>query len=185
MKLTENSDFITYDDEAIQTAQTYINQRVDKTVPLENHQYELKITSDNYFALFKKEALVGWVRLEPQQIKGKRYHLVKIIYLIPSVRKPKALLIMLNAVRSEIDAPILINDGVFNDGVAMIAALSKRDAFKVNILDVKAGEVSPFTGEVPNDSKKAIIVEGFDFPLVGMYEAPGSPPQPLSYVLFD
>lgn len=166
MKLTEikisDSSFQTHSSEEIQTAQAHFNKTVDKTVKLED-QYELKITSDDYFALFKRDALVGWVRLEPMTVKGVRYRAVSIIYLIPSVRKTKALLILLNAVRSELKVPVLVDGSIFHDGVTILASLKKREEFKLSILDLKSGARSKFD-DVPNEADKAVIVEGFDLP---------------------
>ena len=171
----------------IESASLYVKKSATKEVSLENGNYSLKITPDDYYALCKGEedTLVGWVRLDSRTISRKQFKTLRLIYILPEFKKTKAFLILLNAVRSEIKVPLLVDGAVFKDGEEALKSLSRREQFKVKVIDLDSGSEEEFNGTVPNDKSKGIVVEGFDFPLEEMYFAPGGKMIKQSFMFFD
>ena len=166
----------------IDKAEFYVKNSSIKDVDLEGGAYCLKITPSDFYGLFKDEEFIGWAKIENSSKKNAD---LRLIYIQPKFRKTKAFLIFLNAIKSELKKPIAIDGAIFKDGEDVLKSLSKRNLFKVKVVDSDTGKEEDFTGEVPNDKKKYIVVEGFDFPLGERYFAPGGGFVDQSFVLFD
>ena len=166
----------------IDKAEFYIKNSSMKDIDLEGGEYSLKITPNDFYGLFRDEELVGWAKIENSPNKNVD---LRLIYILSKFINTKAFLIFLNSIKSELKKPIAIDGAIFKDGEDVLKSLSKRDLFKVKVVDSVTGKEEDFTGTVPNDKKKYIVLEGFDFPLGERYFAPGGGYVDQSFVLFD
>lgn len=187
MKLTEifaaGTAFTEYDAQTLAATKAYVVEQPGKEVSLEGGAYKLKLIDHEFFVLFKQEALVGWARLLPINIKGEKLAELKLIYLLAEHRKSKAFLIMLNAIKHELKCPILVDGAVFTAGAEALAALAKRNQFKLQLINKVTGAKTPYT-EVPMDNELGVLVEGFEFPLGEAYTAPGGATVEQSFKFF-
>lgn len=143
-----------------------------KIIPLENGDYELKINAEGV-GLFRNDILLAFMDLQGVSEFKTKYLKVKLIYVIPTAKSGKALLIMLNGTRSFLKTPLLIDGAVFKDGVKTIKALNRREGqFIVSVSNFKTGEITSYDDDLIVDKNLGIIVEGYAWPAYIEYAFP-------------
>lgn len=172
-----------YTDGQLAAASEHILKTTLRDIPLEDSAYELRITSEGVYALYRKNLLIGWIKLAERSITSKRYKELELIYIVKSQRKTLAFFILVNAIRQEISCPILVSGAVFSDGVDALNAISRRDSFEIYLIDLRTGELKPYTG-VPFNKNLGIVIEGFGVDVHKDYIAPGGAVSRQSYILF-
>ncbi len=136
---------------------------VHKVVPLENGQYELRITKKGA-NLFKGDEFIGFIHVHGHDVAGKYYLGVDLMYVVPKERDGKARLLMMNGLRGFLKKPLLVTGAVFGKGAKMLKGLKRRSEFRVSIIDLDTGELSPYNHEDINDEALGLVVEGFGWP---------------------
>jgi hypothetical protein len=155
---------------------------VRKIVPLENGQYELRITSKGA-NLFEADKFIGFIHVHGHDVAG-NYIGVDLIYAIPAERNGKAMLMMLNGLRGFMKRPLLVTGAVFSGGVKMLKNLKRRGEFRVSVIDLDTGKLSPYEYEDINDESKGLVVEGFGWPAYMNYRHAGHDTE-ICTILFE
>lgn len=172
-EITPAGSFVTYTQQQLDVSDNFLRSTATRTVPLENGEYSITVSGDGFFGLYKSDQLIGFTKIVDDTIASVSYGSLGIIYIVPTARKSKAFLVLINAIRQLISKPILVDGAVFQDGLAALNALSRRDSFRLFVIDKTSGATTPFMGTIPQDHNKAIVVEGFELPIGKSYPPPG------------
>lgn len=110
-----------------------------------------KVGDLKWLGIFKRDELVGWIKLQPTKVHGAKYHTVDLIYVMPKFRKTPVVGWMLIYGKDLVGTPFILGDMaghggvVFKDGADLIARLAQSDKFDVSVMDLRTGEKMPYT----------------------------------------
>lgn len=143
------------------------------------------------YILVKDGTPIGWLELDKNvELFGKTYSTIKMIFLLPELRKTMAAGAFLVALKNHMQYPLILGSDeyggvLFSDGAHLVKALNKSSRNFVQLLDLKTGEKKDLVGEVPSrPSHLTLIFESSEFPLwhegAGVYIFEGCEMRPFT-----
>lgn len=157
MVMRAGAPFPSYTNEQIQQATEFLRDAVEVT-KLEGGAFSLVVKNDIY-AIKKNEEVLGWIELKKVSMFNKPFNLVKVLYVRPEFRKKNVTLIFIHALRETLDAPIMVDGAVFEDGEKLIDAIHKRKMYDVYVIDKQTGNKETYSPKSINfDNKKSFLV---------------------------
>ena len=131
---------------------------------------ELTKVEHNFYVLAKNGKSQGWLELDtPVSIKGTKYDVIKIIYMIPEIRQTFAVGAFLIALKNNLPNPLILGSDkyggvLFKDGEKLVKQLNKSARFDVKYLDLETGNKTEFS-DLRQKKNETLIFECLEFPL--------------------
>lgn len=131
---------------------------------------ELRKVEHNFYVLAKNGKSQGWLELDtPVSIKGTKYDVIKIIYMIPEIRQTFAVGAFLIALKNNLPNPLILGSDkyggvLFKDGEKLVKQLNKSARFDVKYLDLETGNKTEFS-DLRQKKNETLIFECLEFPL--------------------
>lgn len=151
-----------YSDADLEAFKQQVLNTIAREFPLSSN-YTLVVTRGGHHVLFRGADLVGWVKLQQKEVLGRTYQAVVMIYILPEFRLSRALSRLLTAVRHEVQAPVLVDVGLYPDGAQLLLGLIKRGKVHASVLHPD-GALTPIDDELPRDDHTAIVLERVSAP---------------------
>ena len=127
--------------------------KVSKKIADVRANLSLYLYSNRIYLLVKnEETVLGNLTVSPIAINGTQYLHVDGIFIRKDYRKTAALYWLVYAVK-EISTQGVVADGaIFQDGLALIAAIQKHKSFNVHKLDLRTGAKSELDGPINSEN---------------------------------
>jgi hypothetical protein len=159
-----------YDEEAISRELASLQDSVD-VMRISN---TLSIGSKNRTFVFKKHSeVVGFLKLgETISLFDKTYDTIKLIYLIPSIRKTVAAGAFLIGVKKLLDKPLILGSDkfggvIYKQGISLVHSLNSPARSSISVLDLRTGEKYELGNSIPfRPSHMTLVFEDCEVPLL-------------------
>lgn len=131
---------------------------------------ELRKIDHNFYVLSKNGKSQGWLELgDPVKIKTVMYDTIKIIYMVPEIRRTLAVGAFLIALKNELPNPLILGSDkyggvLFKDGEKLVNQLNKSARFDVKYLDLTTGNKTEFN-DLRHKKNETLVFECSEFPL--------------------
>lgn len=144
--------------EAYQSAYLPILEKSIKVADVRNNLELYCYSGKNYLLVKNGSIILGNMLLSPQEISGKQYLNVEVIFVDPSYRKSSATHWLLYSVKELVNYPIIADGAIFSDGLSLISSLQKHKYVNVSKINTKTGDIEKLDAPI-NDMDHAYIFE--------------------------
>lgn len=151
--------------------QFFINSMLNGASKVEQLNKNLSLWSNgDRFSLIKDDTTVlGGVKLEQVTICGAAYSHIDFIYVVPAYRNTSAAKWLLYAIKEYSEHPVIADGAIFNGGYELIGSILRRSLHKVQVLNKKTGEITPYDGPL-NDADSCFLFEQMQMGYGKIYE---------------
>ncbi len=131
----------------------------------------LKHIDNTFYILTKNDKSIGWLELDkPINIKNVQYNVIKMLYVVPEIRKTFAVGAFLIALKNHIKDPLILGSDkfggvLFKDGEQLIKQLNNSVRFDVKYLDLTSSEKTELDDVLKSGKNTTLIFECLNFPL--------------------
>ena len=147
---------------------------------LKTSDVKLRITNTLSIALsgrdwvfLKNSEAVGFLKLDKEvKLFGTTYSVIKIIYLVPAIRKTRAAGAFLTGVKKVISHPLILGSDnfggvLYQEGAKLVQALNNPARSHISVLNLRTGEKQDLGDQIPfRPSHLTLIFEECNVPLL-------------------